>query len=105
MQSVASLLDTIRNTSEPATRAQRSCVTRAETWRKSRSPPNLPPAPYMPTGDEPAVRLASSLRLQRTGIVGLSDFGDQLFKSCILLQTSEAYVLFHTLRRFLRQSV
>ena len=44
------------------------------------------------------------LRLQRTGIV-LSDFGHQLLKSRILLQTSEASVLFHTVRRFLRQSV
>lgn len=35
----------------------------------------------------------------------LSDFGHQLLKSCILLQISKAYVLFHTLRRFLRQSV
>ena len=64
-----------------------------------------PSGSFMPIGDDPAVRLASSFRLEKTGIVELSDFGHQFLKSCILLQTSEAYVLFYTLRRFLRQSV
>jgi hypothetical protein len=40
-----------------------------------------PSGSFMPIGDEPAVRLASSFRLERTGIVGLSDFGHQLLKS------------------------